>query len=99
MELLKETKSTFHTDALEALAVWYWKIRWKSDEISSLENEKQQVDPLLTTANLTVIKDVLANSPDHNLVSILESTLKILMISSRISKELGAGKFSSKFRI
>jgi len=77
LDLLKDSKTTFHTDALEAVAV-------------CTEHEREKVEGLVLTGdNLTIIRDIFANAPDHQLVDLLESMHKILISSANINKQLG----------
>eukprot|EP01117_Protostelium_nocturnum_P008943 TRINITY_DN320_c0_g1_i1.p1 TRINITY_DN320_c0_g1~~TRINITY_DN320_c0_g1_i1.p1 ORF type:complete len:1357 (-),score=566.17 TRINITY_DN320_c0_g1_i1:87-4157(-) len=83
--LLKDTSTTFHTDALEAVAVCVENEREKSEKI------------LLKPENLQVILDVFAKAGDHQLVNLLDSTLKILVASVNITKVLGSDSSDKGF--
>lgn len=55
-----------------------------------MENEKAKVESiLLRSSNLELIKGVFVNTKDYQLVSMLESILKILTASPQINKQLG----------
>lgn len=64
----------------------------------SLENERSRVeDILLTPSNLSLIIDVFASAKDHQLVTMLDSILKILSASVKINRDLGADTKEGSF--
>jgi len=83
LDLLKDSKGTFHTDVLEAVAV-------------CIETEKEKQENIVLRAQ-HVIKSIFANAPDHQLASLLESILKIVTASPRINKEFGQGNQENGF--
>jgi len=85
LELLDEPKGTFHTDALDAIAI-------------CLDNERAKVEPiLLKEKHLFLMKEIFVNVGDHNLVNLLDSMLSILVSSSAINTTLGADNKETGF--
>jgi len=85
LDLLKDSKGTFLTDSLEAIAVCF-------------ENERERVEPLLVTSqNIGFIKQAFVHVQDHELVKLLDSMLRILLISVRLNKEIGADTSGTGF--
>jgi len=80
-----QKKSTFHTDALEAIAV-------------CLQSEKERTEKkILEPSHLEKILTLLSNTPEHQLSYFLDSTLKILCASSLVNQKLGNQEYGIAF--
>jgi len=88
IDILKDnslSSRTFHTDALEALAVCTEFARERTESV------------LLQGTNLQVIHQVFINAGDHQLINLLDSCLKIVQASTAINRALGSDNSESGF--
>jgi len=79
LDLLRESKGTFHTDALDAIGACL-----------QFEGGEKIEEIIMDDDNLDVMVNIFSNAGDHLIVQLLESLLTVLNSSVKINKQLGS---------